>query len=154
MHTRIASAFRPTWRTGCAAAALAAGLWLAAGAGQAATQRFYPDDPLWLDPETQDAAGVRPIDLSDRYDVVENSFLGAGERVSRRAANVNTLDEVPDSTWFTNRLGRRAMSTAELVTGPDTGQGPAAGPWTIVAGKTEGVQPGLTIRDSAGQSIS
>ena len=151
MHTRSGSTFRTIWGTRYAAAALAAGLWLAAGAGHAASQRFYPDDPLWHDPETQDAAGVRSIDLSDRYDAVENSFLGAGERLSRRAANVNTLDEVPDSTWFTNRLGRRTVSTAELVTGPDTGLGPAGGPWGIVAGKTEGVQPGLTIRDTAGE---
>ena len=103
------------------------GSLIAGAAGQAGSPRFYPDDPLWHDPETQDAAGVQPIDLSDRYDLVENSFLGAGERISRHAANVNTLDEVPDSTWFTNRLGRRAMTTAEVVKGPDTGTGPAAG---------------------------
>ncbi len=39
------------------------------------------------------------------YDFAENSFLGAGERADRRAVNVNTLDEVPDSSWFTNRVG-------------------------------------------------
>ena len=33
--------------------------------------------------------------------------------------NVNSLDEVPDSTWFTNRIGRRDMSMAEIVRGPD-----------------------------------
>jgi hypothetical protein len=137
-------------RTLLTGAILFAALWTAAPSGQEG-RRFYPDDPLWQDPETQDAAGVRPIDLSDQYDVVENSFLGAGERVSCRAANVNTLDEVPDSTWFTNRLGRRTMTTAELVRGPDTGEGPARGAWTIVSGKTEGSQPGLTIRDSSGQ---
>ena len=46
-------------------------------------------------PRRQNAARVKPIDLSDRYDAIENSFLGAGERLDRRAANVNTLDEVP-----------------------------------------------------------
>src|SRR6476660_4669135 len=117
----------------------------------AATPRFYPDDPIWRDPESQTAARVKPIDLSDRYDVIENSFLGVGERLDRRAANVNTLDEVPDSTWFTNRIGRKGMTAAELAKGPDSGSGPAAGSWTIVGAKTEGVQPGLTVRDTAGQ---
>src|SRR6478609_1329609 len=117
----------------------------------AAAPRFYPDDPIWRDPETQNAARVKPSDLSDRYDALENSFLGAGERLDRRAANVNTLDEVPDSTWFTNRIGRTPMSAVEAARGGDTGTGPAAGQWTIVGGKTEGVQPGLTIRDTAGQ---
>src|SRR5215203_112208 len=87
----------------------------------AASPRFYPDDPIWRDPETQNAARVKPIDLSDRYDAIEHSFLGAGERADRRAANVNTLDEVPDSTWFTNRIGRRAMTAAEVAKGPDSG---------------------------------
>ena len=34
--------------------------------------------------------------------------------------------------------------------GPDTGTGPS-GTWTIVSGKMEGVAPGFTIRDGAGQ---
>ncbi|HUR33466.1 MAG TPA: hypothetical protein VM032_06700 [Vicinamibacterales bacterium] len=133
------------------AAALGLALVVSGFALTAASPRFYPDDPIWRDPESQNAAGVKPIDLSDRYDALENSFLGAGERADRRAANVNTLDEVPDSTWFTNRVGRRRLSPAEAAKGPDTGTGPASGPWTITGGKTEGVQPGLTIRDSAGQ---
>jgi len=134
----------------------AGALGLAAAASalalSAAAPRFYPDDPIWRDPETQNASGVKPIDLSDRYDAIEHSFLGAGERLDRRAANVNTLDEVPDSTWFTNRIGRAPLTAADVARGPDTGSGPAAGSWTIVGGKTEGVQPGLTIRDTAGQT--
>ena len=43
------------------------------------------------------------------------------------------------------------MTAAELAKGPDSGSGPAAGSWTIVGAKTEGVQPGLTVRDTAGQ---
>ncbi len=64
--------------------------------------------------------------------------------------NVNTLDEVPDSTWFTNRLGRRPVSIADSSRARTAARGRRAGPWTIVSGKTEGVQPGLTVRDAAG----
>src|SRR5690349_20886085 len=31
-----------------------------------------------------------------------------------RAQNTNALDEVPDSAWFTNRLGVREVSPAEI----------------------------------------
>ena len=139
------------WNRSLAAVALAGSTWMAVVPGRAAAPKFYPDDPIWRDPETQDAAAVRPVELSGRYDFIENSFLGAGDQVSRRAVNINTVGEVPDSTWFTNRLGRRPMTPAEAATGPDTGTGPAAGVWTIASGKTEGAQPGLTIRDSTGQ---
>src|SRR5687768_18006380 len=43
--------------------------------------------------------------VSDQFDLVENSFLGAGDKADRHAVNVNTVDEVPDSSWFTNRVG-------------------------------------------------
>lgn len=127
--------------------ALVSGLWVIAGA---ATPRFYGDDPLWIDPETEDAAAVTPRDLSDQYDFVENSFKQVGDRADRRAVNINSVDEVPDSSWFTNRIGRQPMTAAEAARGPDSG-GPSEGAWTIVSGKTEGITPGMTIRDSSGQ---
>ena len=43
-----------------------------------------------------------------------------GEQRDVRARNVNTVDEVPDSSWFTNRIGRRTMPIDELVRGPDS----------------------------------
>jgi hypothetical protein len=116
-----------------------------AGAGQ----KFYRDDPLWLDPETQDASTAKPLDISEQYDFIENTFLNAGDKTSRRAVNVNTIDEVPDSSWFTNRIGREEWTPERLARGPDRGDGPARGPWTIIAAKMEGITPGLTIRDRA-----
>jgi hypothetical protein len=119
---------------------------LLAGAGP----RFFSDDPLTQDPETQDASGVRKWVINEAYDFIENSFLDAGERRDVRALNVNTLDEVPDSSWFTNRLGTRVMTAEEVETGPIVGTGPAPGTWTIVEGKNEGITPGLTMVDARG----
>jgi len=106
---------------------------------------FYPDDPIAVDPETEDASDVRPWDLSDPYDFLEHTFLRAGDRTNQRAVNVNTIDEVPDSSWFTNR---GLLDAATVVRGPDTTDGPAPGPWTIVSGKSDGITPGFTIRDT------
>jgi hypothetical protein len=129
-------------------------LWLSAPAGRAAAPRFYADDPIWIDPESQDASKAQPIKVSDQFDLVENSFLGAGDKAERHAANVNTVDEVPASSWFTNRVGplqKGALDLAALTTGPDTGQGPAPGPWTVLSRKGEGITPGFTIRDATGE---
>ncbi len=118
----------------------------------AAAPKFYRDDPLWIDPETQDASGVKRIRASQQFDFVENTFLGAGDKTSKRAVNVNTVDEVPDSSWFTNRIGREPWTTDRIVRGPDTGTGPAPGPWTVIEAKSEGISPGLTVKDSTGET--
>ena len=136
-------------RTGfrSAVAACAAVLTLS-GAGP----KFYPDDPIWRDPETQDASAAKPVDISQQYDFIENTFLNVGDRTPMRAVNVNTVDQVPDSSWFTNRVGRGGWTIEQIVRGPDTGTGPAPGAWTVVGGKSEGITPGLTIRDTAGDT--
>ncbi len=117
-----------------------------------AGQKFYRDDPLWRDPETQDASAAKSVATSQQYDFIENTFLDAGDNDGRRAVNLNTVDQVPDSSWFTNRIGRDRWTTEQIVRGPDSGSGPAAGPWTIAGAKSEGITPGLTIRDSAGDT--
>jgi hypothetical protein len=135
-----------TWITHLVVAAAA--VTVLSGAGQ----KFYRDDPIWRDPETQDASGVRRIRLSQQYDFIENTFLNAGDRTPRRAVNINTVDEVPDSSWFTNRIGRERWAVERFVRGPDTGTGPAPGPWTVTEAKSEGITPGITIKDSAGET--
>src|ERR671913_411891 len=77
--------------------------WFQAAAGP----RFYPDDPVWVDDDRAfDASGALPTATGDIYDFVEHTFLPPVEPVDRPALNVNTLDEVPDSSWFTNRICR------------------------------------------------
>lgn len=72
----------------------------------------------------------------------------------RRALGVNSFDEVPDSTWFTNRIGSREMTPAELVIGPARiGNPEPHKPWTIIAGKTIGKAVGFTIKDARGEKF-
>src|SRR5215212_3488654 len=95
---------------------------------QGETRRFYPDDPLWADRDMRDIPKVAEYDLSKSYDFVANTF---SDTVQSRgpALNVNTLGEVPDSSWFTNRLGQHDLSVDEVVRGPNTVDGPAPGMW-------------------------
>jgi len=82
----------------------------------------------------------------------ENLLSGLGVASRQEALNTNNFDEVADSTWFTNRLGRRPMSLPEILKGPDRSEGPdPKGPWTVLAAKTEGISPGFFIQDAAGE---
>jgi hypothetical protein len=110
--------------------------------------RFYPDDPVWQDDDRAfDASKALPTATGDIYDFVEHTFMTPGEHVDRPALNVNTLDEVPDSSWFTNRIGRRPMTREAIVRGPDRQTRPDVESWPIVAGKYEGRQPGYRVQD-------
>jgi hypothetical protein len=114
--------------------------------------RFYTDDPITRVAETQDASSARPKSVNLIYDEASNLFGNPGDPdMNRRAMSINTIDEVPDSSWFVNRIiGGTAMSAADVARGPDTGNGPAPGKWTLASGKSDGITPGFTILDSAG----
>ncbi len=67
------------------------------------------------------------------------------------AVNLNPLDEVPDSTWFTNRHARRRLSAGELARGPNLGPPPAAnGTLTVLSGKALGMTAGFIAKDAKG----
>ena len=91
------------------------------------------------------------IEDTGGYDFVVNTFSDPGERRDVRAMNVNTVDEVPDSSWFTNRIGRRQMSAAEVVKGPDTLDTVSLDGWIVSGGKSTGLQPGFRMTDPSGQ---
>ena len=117
--------------------------------GQA--QKFYPDDPIQQDHDDLPIEKPTSIELSSTYDVIENSFVNKVEGPIPRAVNVNTLGEVPDSSWFNNRIGVRPMSMEELVRGPNRVGGPdLSEPVTIISGKVGGITPGLVVRDRRG----
>lgn len=132
---------------------LAVVLALAGGVGTgAAGPKFYTDDPISKIVDSQDASGVQEREIDLLYDTFENSLSWPGDHTPNvRAQNLTTVDDVPDSNWFTNRLGARSVSVEELLKGPDTGSGPAPGTWTVIAAKNDGITPGFTVRDSAGQ---
>jgi len=134
-------------------ASLVAALAVTAGSVvRSAAPHFYPDDPIWSDDDRAfDASQVVAIEDSNGYDFVVNTFAGPGERRDVRALNVNTVDELPDSSWFTNRIGRRDLPVADVVRGPDRAEPVSLDGWVISGGKSTGVQPGFRMTDPAGQ---
>jgi hypothetical protein len=69
----------------------------------------------------------------------------------KQSMNVDAFDEVPNSSWFTNRNHVEPLSIEALKRGANRGEGPeTTGPWTVIGAKTEGVTPGFTIKDARG----
>ena len=72
----------------------------------------------------------------------------------KRAQNTNALDEVPNSTWFQNRIGVRNMAPEEVGKGTNIGNGPMDNkPWTVVSSKVGGVSIGFIIKDAKGEKF-
>lgn len=67
----------------------------------------------------------------------------------RRALGVNALDEVPDSTWFTNR----ALTPDEIRRGPLPDSPEGHFPWTVTKGKSGGLDPGFICKDARGEKF-
>ena len=124
-----------------------------------ATSRFFGDDPLMREPETADASRAEARDTDLFYDFVYNSFATPRRaKAGIRAGNVNTVDEVPDSSWYTNRLLDGTLSTRELALGPNTLgatrlslQGPGR-TLTVIKPKSVGAAPGVVVRCADGET--
>jgi hypothetical protein len=149
-------------------------LFVLATGGCAASERRFPlRDPLTVDTD------LRPVTLACRrsptpkdpthiscapdvyvspliWDGTDNMFFrplteALGVEHHGEAVNVNSLDEVPDSSWFTNRIGVHPLSAEQLAGGacsPALMLDPnefADGTWVIDRGKTDGSSPGFRV---------
>lgn len=124
---------------------------LASLQGQRSGSRFRSDDPLLVDDDrAMDASGAKEIEASDFFDFIENTFMERGDRRDIPAMNVNTIGEVPDSSWFQNRIGVRPMTADEVGRGPDRVASLSLDGWSVVAGKSEGLQQGFRMADPDG----
>ena len=114
-----------------------------------AEPRFTPSDPVVSEADLDDASGARPTDANaDRMRFA--AALGRSSTASCESTNANSIGDVPDGNWFVNRIGTTSLSAADLARGPNRLQEPLNGPWTVVAGKTDGVTPGLRLKDRVG----
>src|SRR5262249_4309798 len=129
------------------------GVALCSSAGAADAQKFYPDDPLRAEPPPVPVINPERRALSQILELVNNTVNRPGERHPDRgviaAGGANTLGEVMDSDWFTNRHATRRMTPEELVRGPETDRPPAAdGPWRVLTLRPHGIRPGILVADS------
>jgi hypothetical protein len=110
--------------------------------------RFLLDDPITRIPEVPMVYQSKPQEIDELYDFAYNSVHYKVPPPSP-SLGANTLGEVPDSSWYTNRDLHR-MTRAELQRGARTSGGPIA-PFIVVAAKTQGVSPGFQMHDGRGR---
>ena len=136
-------------------------------------KRFPLREPMWHD---TDLASVRvacrkepsakephhvacapePYDSPVYWDGADQLFFrplswSLGVVTSHESVNVNSFDEVPDSSWFTNRIGMHAVTLDALERNAcpvdkllDPDHTPAGG-WIVDKGKGKGSTPGFRI---------
>ncbi|MCA9672511.1 MAG: hypothetical protein KC503_43250 [Myxococcales bacterium] len=119
--------------------------------------RFVNRPPVWVVNDREHVAKrpqeLKQLVLLDHLDAVIFQripyLLAMHPRLRARA--VNSVDDVPDSTWFTNRIGRRALRPAALARGPN--RLPPADqrlPLTVLSTKVGGGSVGFIVADNSG----
>jgi hypothetical protein len=145
-------------RTKCLILAIA-GLLLCGPCTYSVVKQRGPRLPLWKDNDTRSIAEPAQQPDSLNYDFLHAEFVQAPRNILKKgvkhqpAWNVNAWDEVPESSWFTNRNHLHSLSVEEIRNGPNRGAGPdLSGPLTILGGKTAGTSPGFgRTQDSSGR---
>jgi len=126
-------------------------------AGCAGPRPFSSAPPVWRDddrhpfrPKPDDSFVPTYWDGADHilFRPLSHAFL---LQTPHEARNVNALDEVPDSSWFTARIGRRPMTVEEVARGACTDRSPVEErPWKVMGVKIDGANPGFRITTSSG----
>ena len=115
-------------------------------------------DPTPAEPDRKVCA-PEDYESSFSWDAADNSIFRPIAKFFEvdemgESVNVNAFDEVPDSSWFTNRIG--ASPAASSLTPEDAARGycpegyeltsdPPEGSWTIDHGKDNGANPGFRV---------
>lgn len=135
--------------------AVATALVLASGCG-GAFRPFSMRPVVWHDDDATPFEGPIPEQFnSSIWDVFDNTvFRQVSDTLTypraREAIDVNALDEVPDSSWFTNRISRHDMTAGDLMRGSCSQVDPPPPPYVVVLGKFDGTSPGAVIEASDG----
>jgi len=138
----------------------------ASGCAHSDPRRFALRDPVLrdqdLDPVTITCAGKpeecapAEYESSFAWDAAKNTLFRPPAdlfrlRRAEQARNVNAFDEVPDSSWFINRMGAKPMSEKEVeegfcTPGPTLDPDGEDGSWLIDHGKDNGANPGFRVK--------
>ena len=121
----------------------------------AAKKGFSLRPPIRIDKDDQTIPQPKEREASDIYAVLYNSWVRhlSLEETFRKhvpSLNVNAWDEVPDSSWFTNRIGVRTITFEEIVASLE-GKPPQPQPWLVERRNDSGYTPKVDIHDATGQ---
>ncbi len=152
---------------------LVSGVLVLVGCG-GGTRHFPLKDPVWRDTDLNPVnvkCEKRPTEKEPdhvscapdiyvsplAWDAADNTVFRPFAKIwevdpPKEAVNVNAFDEVPDSAWFTNRIGKKHPTLDELTRGPCAEddmldpENAKAGDYVIDQGKPNGASPGFRVK--------
>jgi hypothetical protein len=138
-------------------AVLVAALGSLGSTGCAAVPRFVDQGVVWKVDDTRQIEEPEEREFLVTQYAADILIMRRLERVfevrgSQPAWNTNALDEVPDSSWFNNRIGLFDLSPDEIYRGIDTGGAPVL-PLTVTSAKLGGTNPGFFAKDKTGRKF-
>ncbi|AKU98873.1 hypothetical protein AKJ09_05537 [Labilithrix luteola] len=111
-------------------------------------------DPSKKDPN-RIACAPKDYESSFAWDGADNTIFRPVSKFFQvtpggEAVNVNAFDEVPDSSWFENRIGARDIDPEEAArgycpAGTELTDDPPDGSWYVDHGKDNGANPGFRV---------
>jgi hypothetical protein len=142
-----------------------AGLLLLSCAGQ--HPPFTPENIHWVEDDKRDIGDANFADPLLIWQTVDRTIfwqyyqsvdidrnLGILFGDPQQAYNVNAFDEVPNSTWYTNRHAFEPLTPEQIKRGPldpDGNEGPDTGrTWRVFRPKIQGATVGFWIKDARG----
>ncbi len=130
----------------------------------ATDRQLRKEGPFLQDDDKRDIPEPASSDYNLAWDTFERSVFEQGDQLfdldrnlcklfgcPKQAKNINSFDEVPNSTWFQNRHGYMRMTSDEIAQGRNLTGGPdTSGWWTVFRPKLQGATPGFWIEDERG----
>ncbi len=132
----------------------------------AVNRAYTPEEPYWKDADRKNIAEPTERDPDLAWTSIKRSAFDQVQQAidiertfrklsgtRRESHNINGYDEVPNSSWFTNRHTIIPMTSAQLTRGQIvTGPPDTSGDWEVFRPKIGGTAPGFWIKDSKGNS--
>jgi len=134
---------------------------------QAQRPKVYSrEKPIKIDFDMENIKQPKSIGTGYLYDFIDGTIFQSTRRnldvahkfrkvsgKKKESINVNILDQVPDSSWFTNRISTQDFSIEEIKRGSNVNPKPKSGKLIVLRGKTVGATPGFWVRDENGQTF-
>lgn len=127
---------------------------IASGCATDSIRKFDTTEIVWEDPDRH------PIPEPDEY--WSGLYWDGADKMAFRplshfwlfedegpAANTNALDEVPNSSWYTNRLAVRDISPERITQASCEEYIDTSATWLVKSGKVDGANPGFQIEDTS-----
>jgi hypothetical protein len=134
-------------------------------AGCAPPMRFADRAILWKDPDDRPIPQPKPRDPPYHWVAIRDAAFDPLDQIlaldyTAEAANVNAVDETPDSTWWTDRqrlpgqARPRAFGEQEMHRGAFAERPLPLLPLTITKGKDKGGNLGFIVKDAIGRQFA